>query len=318
VDIRNLGNSGLKVGIVGLGCNNFGRRIEFEASRKVVHRALDAGITLFDTADVYGKGESEQTLGQLLGSRRKDIVLATKFGRPMDASGRLRGGSRRYVMQAAEASLKRLDTDWIDLYQFHAPDADTPIEETLRALDDLVRHGKVRYIGCSKFSGWQAVEAFWTAKHLGLNAFVSCQNEYNLLWRDADRELLPAMQAYGLGLLPYYPLAAGLLTGKYTRSGPLPEGARLSKEKRLSDRYMTDANWPVVEQLAAFCAARGHSMLELAFSWMLRRPQVASMIAGATRPEQVDMNVRAADWALTAADMAEIDRITTVSVPDFE
>src|SRR3954453_4056028 len=194
---RNLGPSGLRVSLVGLGCNNFGGRIDLEASRKVVHKALDLGITLFDTADVYGnQGGSETCLGAILGDRRKDIVLATKFAVPMDKEGTLKGASRRYIMSAVEASLQRLKTDWVDLYQVHQPDPLTPIEETLRALDDLVRHGKVRYIGCSNFPAWQVVAAQWTSRHHGLNAFISCQDEYSLLVRDPDREQLAMMQAY--------------------------------------------------------------------------------------------------------------------------
>ena len=306
---RNLGRSGLRVSLVGLGCNNFGGRIDFEATRAVVHKALDLGITLFDTADVYGeRGGSETFLGQLLGDRRKDIVLATKFGMPMD-DGRLKGASRRYVVSAVEASLKRLRTDWIDLYQLHRPDPLTPIEETLSALDDLVRAGKVRYIGCSNLPAWQVVEALWTAKHRGLAAFTSAQDEYSVLVRGIEKELTPALEAYGLGLLPYYPLAAGLLTGKYRRGAPMPEGARLTRFKSIADRHMTDESTARVEQLEAFCAARGRSLLELAFGWLAQKPFVSSVIAGATRPEQLEQNVRAADWRLTPDELAEIDRL---------
>jgi aryl-alcohol dehydrogenase-like predicted oxidoreductase len=308
---RNLGRSGLIVSAVGLGCNNFGGRIDLEASRKVVHRALDLGITLFDTADVYGnRGGSEECLGQILGDRRKDIVLASKFAIPMDEAGVLKGASRRYIMSAVEASLRRLKTDWLDLYQLHSPDKLTPIEETLRALDDLVRQGKVRYIGCSNLPAWQVVEAQWTARQGRLNAFVSCQDEYSLLVRDPERELVPAMTAYGLGLLPYFPLASGLLTGKYKRNAPMPAGARLSYMQNLADRYATDTNWSIVERLEGFARERGRSLLELAFSWLAARPAVASVIAGATKPEQLDANVTAADWPLTADDFAEIDRLT--------
>jgi aryl-alcohol dehydrogenase-like predicted oxidoreductase len=309
---RNLGTSGLLVSVVGLGCNNFGNWIDQAASQAVVHKALDLGITLLDTADVYGnKGGSETILGEILGPRRKDIVLATKFGLPMDEAESLKGGSRRYVVSAVEASLKRLKTDWIDLYQLHRPDPLTPIEETLRALDDLVRHGKVRYVGCSNLAGWQVVEATWTARQLGLNGFISCQDEYSLLVRGIERELVPAMQAYGLGLLPYFPLASGLLTGKYKRNTALPAASRLTTTQRLADRFMTDANWAVVERLESFCAAHGHSPLELAFSWLAGRPMVASIIAGATKPAQLEQNVHAIGWTLTADERAEIDRITS-------
>ena len=236
---RNLGKSGLLVSVVGLGCNNFGGRIDLEATRRVVHKALDLGITFFDEADTYGdpRGGSETCLGQILGDHRKDIVLATKFARPMDAAGRFQGASRRYIIAEVEASLKRLKTDWIDLYQQHQPDPLTPIEETLRALDDLVGQGKVRYIGCSTLPAWQVIEAQWTARYHDLHHFVSCQEEYSLLARRLDREMLPMLQAYDLGLIPFAPLANGLLTGKYRRHAPLPEGARLSYMQRAAGRY---------------------------------------------------------------------------------
>jgi aryl-alcohol dehydrogenase-like predicted oxidoreductase len=212
-----------------------------------------------------------------------------------------------------EASLRRLRTDWIDLYQLHTPDPLTPIEETLRALEDLIRQGKVRYIGCSNLPAWQVVESLWTARQLGLNAFVTCQDEYSLVVRDPERELLPAMEAYGLGLLPYFPLASGLLTGKYRRNAAMPEGARLTKTKRLADRYLTDANWHIVERLEEFCARRNRSPLELAFSWLAARPAVSSVIAGATRPEQVEQNVKAVEWALSPEELAEVDGLTKKS-----
>jgi len=308
---RNLGPSGLQVSIVGLGCNNFGGRIDLEATRKVIDKAFDLGITLFDTADTYGNyGGSEEAMGQILGTRRKDIVLATKFGMPMDEAGVLKGGSRRYIMSAVEASLIRLKTDWIDLYQMHRMDPRTPIEETLRALDDLVRQGKVRYIGCSNFTSWRMVEAVWTARQHNLNSFVSCQDHYNLLERGIDRELVPAIEAYGMGLLPFFPLASGLLTGKYDPKAAAPKGTRLGNNKAMAERWLTDRNWAKVTALQKFADERGRSLLELAFSWLAARPGVASVIAGATRPEQLEANVKAADWALTREDMAEIDKIT--------
>ena len=311
MEYRNLGNSGLKVSLVGLGCNNFGGRTDLEGSRKVIHKALDLGINLLDTADVYAnRGGSETVLGQVLGDRRKDIVLATKYGQPMDEAGRLRGGSRRYIMSAVEASLKRLKTDWIDLYQMHRYDPATPIDETLRALDDLIHQGKVRYIGSSNFTAWQVVDAQWTAKHLGLNRFIACQDELSLLVREAERELIPAMKAHGLGLLPYFPLASGMLTGKYKRGAVQPAGARLSYMPDLAERYFTDANWARVDKLEAFCAARGKTMVELAFSWLGAQAAVSSVIAGATKPEQIEQNIAAASWALSTDDLAEIDRIT--------
>ena len=307
--LRNMGKSGLRVSLIGLGCNNFGGRLDLESTRNVIHKALDCGITLFDTSDTYGnRGGSETAMGQILGDRRKDIVLASKFGMAMD-DGEKKGASRRYIMAAVEASLKRLKTDWLDLYQVHRPDPLTPVEETLRALDDLVRAGKVRYIGCSNFSAAQVTEAQLTARQLNLNAFVSCQDEYSLLVRDLDSERIPTMERYGLGLLPFYPLASGLLSGKYQRDVPIA-GTRLAPGQPFRDKFVTDANWAGVEKLDAFAKARGHSLLELAFSWLAARPCVSSIIAGATKFEQIDANVKAADWALSAADLAEIDKLT--------
>lgn len=311
MDFRNVGKSGLRVSLVGLGCNNFGSRIDLESTRSVVHQALDLGVTLFDTADSYGnRGGSETFLGQILGDRRKDLVLATKFSSPMDDAGTMKGASRRYILTAVEASLRRLKTDWIDLYQLHWPDPLTPLEETLRALDDLVRQGKVRYIGCSNLPAWQVVEARWISRQLGFNAFVSCQNEYSLLVRGIERELMPAIEAHGLGLLPYFPLASGLLTGKYARNKPVPEGTRLAAWPSLQERYMNEANWEILARLEQFCSSRGHTLLELAFSWLTAKPLVASVIAGATTPDQVEQNVNATHWALGANDLAEIDRLT--------
>lgn len=310
MEIRNLGHSGLRVSTIGLGCNNFGGRIDDDAAKAVIHKALDLGITLFDTADTYGeRGGSETVMGRILGDERKRIVLATKFGMPMDDSGEKQGGSRRYIMQAVEDSLRRLRTDWIDLYQMHQTDPRTPIEETLRALDDLVRQGKVRYVGCSNFPAWQVTEAAWTARSAGLNGFISCQDEYSLIHRNPETELLPAARKLGLGVLPYFPLASGLLTGKYHRNVPLPDGTRLARIQRLADRYLTERNWSIAEKLGDFVESRGHTMLELAFSWLLAQSPVASVIAGATRPEQLEQNVKAGQWKLSASDLAAIDRM---------
>lgn len=311
MEMRRLGNSGLLVSAVGLGCNNFGGRIDTAATRHVVHKAFDLGITLFDTADIYGnKGGSETAMGEVLGPRRKDIVLATKYAKPMDEVGRLRGASRRYIVAALEASLRRLKTDWIDLYQQHEPDPGTPIEETLRALEDLVRAGKVRYVGCSNLPAWQVVEAEFTARQAGTGRFVSCQDEYSLLARGIEKDLLPAMRRHGIGLLPYFPLASGLLTGKYRRNAAMPEGARLTNTQRLADVYLTDTNWEIVEKLEAFCESRGRGLLDLAFAWLLGETAVASVIAGATRPEQLERNVAAARWTLSAEDRALVDAAT--------
>lgn len=248
-------------------------------------------------------------MGQVLGDRRKDIVLATKFGNPMDSVGVKQGGARRYIMTAVEDSLRRLRTDWIDLYQIHSFDPRTPIEETLRAMDDLVRQGKVRYIGCSNFPAWRLTEARWTAQTLGLNKFVSCQDEYSLVFRAPERELMPAARAAGMGMLPYFPLASGLLTGKYRRNAPMPAGTRMATTQRLADRYLTERNWAIAEKLGDFAEARGRTMLELAFSWLLSREPVASVIAGATKPEQLEQNAKAGTWKLTGEELTEIDRI---------
>src|SRR5579862_3577578 len=311
MEIRNLGSSGLRVSAVGIGCNNFGQRIDLEASRKVIHKAIDLGITLFDTADIYADmGGSETVLGEVLGDHRKDIVLATKFSKPMSTDGTKQGASRRYIMSAVEASLKRLKTDYIDLYQQHDYDALTPIEETLRALDDLVRSGKVRYIGNSNFPAWRIAEAEHVARAMNVGRFVSCQDEYSLVVRDIEKDLVPCAQEYRLGLLPFFPLASGLLTGKYKRGQAAPDDTRFSKIPRLRDRYVTPRNETIVEKLQAFVQARGHSMLELAFSWLAARPQVSSVIAGATRVEQIEQNVKATAWKLSAEEMAEIDKIT--------
>ena len=310
---RTLGKTALNVSTVGLGCNNFGLRIDSDAARAVIHKALDLGITFFDTADVYGhRGGSETCLGQYLGDRRKDIVLASKFGNAMDEAGRLKGAAPSYIMSAVEASLKRLKTDWIDIYQLHRYDPATPLEETMRALDDLIQQGKIRYIGVSSIAAWRLVDIQWTARHHGYHALTTCEVEYSLLARDAERELIPAMNAHGMGLLPYYPLASGFLTGKYQRNAPKPEGARLTQGKRYEEMFMTDANWTRVERLEAFCKQRGRTLLELAFSWLAAQPVVACVIAGATKPEQLEANVKAADWELTGDDLAEIDRICAV------
>ena len=309
---RNLGKSGLLVSLVGLGCNNFGAFIDMEASRKVIDKAIDLGITLFDTADIYGKkGGSETILGQILGERRKNIILATKFGLPMDEAETLKGASRRYIFSAIEASLRRLKTDWIDLYQLHQVDPLTPMEETLRALDDLVHQGKVRYIGISNHPAWKVADADWISRHSGLAAYISCQDEYSLLVREPERELIPMMKAHGLGMLPYFPLASGLLSGKYKRDH-LPEGTRLATAP-FAPRFTTEENFQKVERLDEFCRKRGHSLLELAFSWLAANPINASIIAGATKPEQLEQNAKAVEWALTPEDFAEIDRLTKPS-----
>jgi aryl-alcohol dehydrogenase-like predicted oxidoreductase len=309
METRKLGKSGIDVSVVGLGCNNFGA-MKLDASRRVVDAALDAGITLFDTADVYGnRGGSEEQLGEILGARRKDIVLATKFATPMDDAGAKSGASAAYIREACEASLKRLKTDWIDLYQQHRPDPKTPIEETLRALDDLVRQGKVRAIGCSNMPADQLAAAHETSVKHRLAAYVTAQDQYSLLVRDVEAALAPTLEREGMGLLPYFPLASGLLSGKYEKGKDIPAGTRFARMGRFGEQYMTEENWAIVEHLTAFAQARGHTILDLAFAWLLSRPYLSSVIAGATRPEQVAQNAKAASWNLAAAEVAEIDRI---------
>ena len=311
MEYRNLGRSGLQVSTVGLGCNNFGRRCNQEQTTAVVHQALELGITLFDTADIYGPGGlSEEYLGKALAGRRQEVVVATKFAGPMGEGPLQSGASRRYILQAVEASLRRLDTDYIDLYQIHFPDGRTPIEETLRALDDLVQAGKVRYIGCSNFASWQVVEAQWVARSGHLSEFVSAQNQYNLLDRRIERELVAACNAYGLGILPYFPLASGFLTGKYQPGQDAPEGSRLANAGPMADRVLTEQNFEMLTKLEAFAQSRGHSMVELAIGWLASQPHVASVISGATKPEQVEQNVLAAEWKLTAEEMAEVNTIS--------
>ncbi len=315
VQYRNLGPSGLRVSTIGLGCNNLGRKGTATETSKgtdaVVGAAIDAGLTFFDTADIYGKerGLSETLLGAAIEGRRERIVLATKFGMDMSgANGPDWGarGSRRYLRLAVEASLRRLRTDWIDLYQLHQPDPLTPIEETLATLDDLVTEGKIRYYGHSNLAGWQIAEAEFTARAGGHPRFVSAQNEYSLLARGAEAEVLPAVREYGLGFLPYFPLYNGILTGKYTRAGG-PEGSRVMIAK---PQLMEQVDWPAVERLQEFCDGRGITMLEAAFGWLLAQPSLTSVIAGATTPEQVRQNVVAATaWAPDAAALAEIDAI---------
>jgi aryl-alcohol dehydrogenase-like predicted oxidoreductase len=311
VEYRKLGNSGLKVSAVGLGCNNFGMRCDAEQTRAVVHQALDDGITLFDTADIYGnRGGSEELLGKALGDRRREVVVATKFGMAMGDGPYLRGASYRYIIAAAEASLKRLGTDYIDLYQIHAPDAETPQQETLEALNDLVRAGKVRYIGCSNFAAWQTVDALWISRSRGLALYISAQNQYNLLDRRIERELVPACRQFGVGILPYFPLASGFLTGKYRRGAEPPKGTRLSLVQRMAQQALTDENFATLERLEKFASSHEHTMLELAVGWLASQPEVSSVISGATSPEQVTQNVKAGNWKLSAEELAEVDKLT--------
>jgi len=308
---RQLGTSGLTVSVVGLGGNNIGRTLDVDGTRDVVDAALDSGVTLFDVADIYGgyRGESEEILGAVLVGRRDDVLLATKFGMDMEgANGADWGarGSRRYVRRAIEASLRRLQTDYVDLYQYHEPDGVTPVEETLAALDELVREGKVRYVGSSNMAAWQVVEADYVARVGGSERFISAQNEYSLLRRDVEAELMPACEEYGIGILPYFPLANGLLTGKFRRDEPPATGTRIGDRK---PELWATAPWDVIEALSAFAEKRGLTLVELAIGALAAQPAVASVIAGATSPEQMRANARAADWQPTPDDLDELDEI---------
>lgn len=306
MQMRRLGRSGLKVSEVGLGCNNFGMRIDEARTQAVVDAAIDAGINLFDTADIYGGTQSEVFLGRALGKRRHQVVVATKFGMQVGDDPARHGGSRRWIMRAVEDSLSRLGTDYIDLYQLHRPDPETEIDETLRALDDLVTQGKVRYVGCSNLSGWQIADAAWNARTEGFAPFVSAQNEYSLLSRGVEAEVIPACERFGLGLLPYFPLASGLLSGKYHRGQPAPEGARLQVMGAHFGGLMSERNFDIVERLEGWARERGHGLLDLAFAWLLGQPVIPSVIAGATSPEQVRANAATAGWRLTPAEVDEV------------
>jgi aryl-alcohol dehydrogenase-like predicted oxidoreductase len=303
-DQRSIGS--LRVSVVGLGCNNFGMRIDAAATERVVHAALDAGINFFDTADIYGSTKSEEFLGRALAGRRDRAIVATKFGMAVDEQRK--GARPDYVTRACDDSLRRLDIDHIDLYQLHQPDPGVPIADTLGALDGLVKAGKIREIGCSNFSAEQLDEAERATKS-GAARFVSVQNEYSLLHREPERAVLPACDRLGLAFLPFFPLASGLLTGKLEPGKPAPADSRLSLP--WTSRFTTDKNVRIAEALKAFAAARRHTLLELAFSWLASRQQVASVIAGATSPEQVRANAAAANRSLTREDLAEIDRLAT-------
>jgi aryl-alcohol dehydrogenase-like predicted oxidoreductase len=305
MDTRRIGS--LEVSTVGLGCNNFGRRLDANDTAAVVNAALDVGVNFFDTADTYGEGKSEEFLGRALGKRRDEVVIATKFGMPMKDQGK--GASPAYIRLAVEASLRRLGTDRIDLYQLHRPDPSVPIAETLGALNELVRAGKVRDIGCSNFTEDQLREARASVRP-GAATFVSVQNEYSLMHREPERDVLPECERMGLAFLPYFPLASGLLTGKYRRGKPAPPGSRISEGRHYAS-LLSEQNMAVVEELIQFAESRGRTILELAISWLLARPVVASVIAGATKPEQVRANVAAAGWRLSEAEIAEVDAIAS-------
>ncbi|MBI4180357.1 MAG: aldo/keto reductase [Chloroflexi bacterium] len=309
-EYRKLGDSGLKVSEIGLGGNTFGQRADEATSLAIINRAIDSGINFIDTADIYDRGHSEEFVGKAVKGKRSRVIIATKFGNPMGDGPNERGGSRSYIMKAVEASLKRLQTDYIDLYQIHMVDPTTPIEETLRALDDLVRGGKVRYIGCSNFAAWQLCEALWTSRLNNLHSFVSVQPRYNMLDREIEAELVPCCQAYNIGVIPWGPLAGGFLTGKYRQGEKVPPDARLSRPMPLYGEVFTEVNWGKLAKLEAFARERGHNMGELAIAWLLAKPWISTVIAGARKVEQVTANIAGADWKLTAEEIAEVNTIS--------
>jgi aryl-alcohol dehydrogenase-like predicted oxidoreductase len=317
---RSLGRSGLRVSVVGLGCMNFGMFNDQAQASAVVKRALELGVNLFDVADVYGnRGTAEQMLGEALGEERRNVIVATKFAGPMSGEQAwMQGGSRRWIMQAVEGSLRRLGTDYIDLYQMHRADTEVPVEESLRALDDLVRQGKVRYIGCSNYAAWQIADAAWTSRVHHLNAFISVQNRYSVMTRDLEREVAPAVAAHGLGVIPYFPLESGLLSGKYVPGRDFPADSRLAKwGKFATGAFASPDKLEKVGKLFTLCERYDHTLLQLAMGWLAAKPYVSSIIAGVTRPQQLEQNVAAAAWRGSAEEMAEIDSICPPPEPAF-
>ena len=311
MEYRDIGTSDLKVSVVGLGCNNFGARMDLATARTLVHHAIDRGINHFDTADIYGpRGKSEEMLGEILGSKRKDVVVATKFGMVFDEAGTMKGASRKYIMTAIEGSLRRLKTDYIDLYYQHCADPSVPIEETLRALDDLVKQGKVRHIGNSNFDGRQLDAADATARKLGLTRFTCAQDELSLIKRHVEKDRIPALVRNKIALVPYFPLASGLLTGKYRRGAPAPAGTRLAAKNRLSDLFWTQENLELTYRIVEFSEQHKLNVLDVAFAWLLEKPFVPSVIAGASRPDQIDANIKAAAARLSGAELGALDKLT--------
>jgi len=309
MEYRKLGNSSFRVSEIGLGGNPFGWTIDEQASAAVIKYALDQGINYIDTADRYDQGRSEEFIGKAIKGRRHEIILASKFGRVMGEGPNFRGGSRYYIMRAIDASLKRLQTDHLDLYQMHEPDPETPIEETLRALDDLVKAGKVRYLGTSNFAAWQLCEALWTSRVNHLHSFITEQPRYHILDRKIEEELVPLCQAYKIGIIPWAPLAGGFLTGKYRKDEKAPSDWRLSTPIKIYGNMLTEENFRKLAKLEAFATMRGHTVGELALAWLLAKPWVSTIIAGARSVEQVKANLGVVGWKLTAEEVSELDAI---------
>ena len=310
MEYRNIGKSDLKVSLAGLGCNNFSGRIDFDTSRLVIEEALEHGINFFDTADVYGgKGGSEEFLGKILGPKRKKIILATKFGMPMNESETLSGASRAYIFKAVEDSLKRLNTDWIDLYQVHRPDIDVSSEETMRALSDLVSQGKVRYLGCSNYSSVQLKDAQQIFDSFESKQFISSQDEYSLLVREIENELIPSLESLNMGLIPYFPIASGLLSGKYSQLKSFPNNSRFAAWPQLAERYTTKKNWSTINILEIFCKKNNLKLLDVALGWLASKPFVSSIIAGATSADQVRENINSLEKKLSKDEIKEIEKI---------
>jgi aryl-alcohol dehydrogenase-like predicted oxidoreductase len=319
MEYRKLGRTGLEVSILGIGTNDFGRRTDFDRTKAILHKCLDLGVNFIDTANVYADTRSEEFIGEIIGktAQRGEVIIATKVGvtvtgrgAPSGASNTAnqRGGSRHHMLGQLERSLKRLRTDYIDLYYLHRWDPDTPIGETLRAFDDMIRQGKVRYIGASNSAAWQLAGAMWTARYHNLHPFCCVQSEYNILSRDIEKDMIPFCKEYGVGLVPYYPLASGLLTGKH-RPDRFEEGSRLAGGPWTDvyrGRFVNDRNWGIVERLKAFAAERGHSVTELAFAWLAANPVISSITAGATRPEQVEANAKGCEWKIGRQEMEEL------------
>lgn len=309
MEYRQIGKSGLKVSALGLGGNNFGARADEETSIKVINYAMEMGINFIDTADMYAQGRSEEVIGKAIKGKRSQVIIATKFGHPRTTGPNQQGGSRGYLLKAVEASLKRLDTDYIDLYYFHFPDSQTPIEETLRTLDDLVRSGKVLYIGCSNFAAWQLSDALWTSITCNLESFIAVQSRYNLLDRTIESELVPCCQAHKIGVIPWGPLASGFLTGKYSRGQKAPSGSRLANPISIYEDVLTEANFEKLKKLEAFARICGHTIGELAIAWLLSHPCLGSVIAGAMNKGQLEANKAAAEWKLTGEDVNRINAL---------